>query len=290
MPGLTQPPPHCRCRHRCTGRVRLRITAWPSLSPLFLERFHSKADLIDACMASSHLPFLLDGRLAARVRGEARRRARSPRWRLAGWEAARGPAGEREADNTAAVSAPPILCVSHLPAGVKAMDGAFCRWAWMMRQPGGLRRLLSLGVGTIGGDPVPSAAPQALEARDARPPSARQQAGAAQHAAASFMLDYTFDEALGPLRCGMNAAWVCSTATGLSQQRMVVVGTAAAEALLFLLCTACTRRLRFGAVRLRTAEGLQQLVRSGFEYGQRLHTQGVWATWLGGAPPSRQST
>ncbi|EFN59813.1 hypothetical protein CHLNCDRAFT_133552 [Chlorella variabilis] len=185
---------------RCTGRVRLRITAWPSLSPLFLERFHSKADLIDACMASSHLPFLLDGRLAARVRG------------------------------------------------VKAMDGAFCRWAWMMRQPGGLRRLLSLGVGTIGGDPVPSAAPQALEARDARPPSARQQAGAAQHAAASFMLDYTFDEALGPLR------------------------------------------LRFGAVRLRTAEGLQQLVRSGFEYGQRLHTQGVWATWLGGAPPSRQST
>ncbi|KAL4855050.1 Cyclin-C1-2 [Chlorella vulgaris] len=54
---------------RCTGRVRVRLTAWPSLQPIFLERFHSKADVIDACLASGHLPFLLDGRLAARLRG-----------------------------------------------------------------------------------------------------------------------------------------------------------------------------------------------------------------------------
>lgn len=54
---------------RCTGQVRLRVTAWPSLQPVFIERFHSKEDVINACLASGHLPFLLDGRLAATMRG-----------------------------------------------------------------------------------------------------------------------------------------------------------------------------------------------------------------------------
>lgn len=58
-----------RSRCRCTGRVQLRITAWPSFQPVFIQRFHSKQDVIDACLASGHLPFLLDGRLAATVRG-----------------------------------------------------------------------------------------------------------------------------------------------------------------------------------------------------------------------------
>ena len=67
-----------RCNHieaprlavrRCTGRVRLRVTAWPTMQPIFLEAFRSKRDVIDACLASGHLPFLLDGRLAATLRG-----------------------------------------------------------------------------------------------------------------------------------------------------------------------------------------------------------------------------
>ncbi|PRW45375.1 Patatin-like phospholipase domain-containing 1 [Chlorella sorokiniana] len=74
---------------RCTGRVRLRVTAWPSLQPVFIQRFHSKQDVIDACLASGHLPFLLDGRLAATMRG------------------------------------------------MRAVDGAFCRWAAMLRQQPG---------------------------------------------------------------------------------------------------------------------------------------------------------
>lgn len=49
-------------------------------------------------------------------------------------------------------------------------------------------------------------------------------------------------------------------------------------------------RIRFAAVRLRSADGLQQLVQRGFEYGQRMHRQGVWAAWLGALPPHRAAT
>lgn len=34
-------------------------------------------------------------------------------------------------------------------------------------------------------------------------------------------------------------------------------------------------------MRLRNAEGLEQLVLSGQEYAKRLHARGVWAAWLG---------
>ncbi len=66
---------------RCTGRVRLRVTAWPTLQPVFLEAFRSKRDVIDACLASGHLPFLLDGRLAATLRGAGPQPAGRPAWR-----------------------------------------------------------------------------------------------------------------------------------------------------------------------------------------------------------------
>jgi hypothetical protein len=39
-------------------------------------------------------------------------------------------------------------------------------------------------------------------------------------------------------------------------------------------------RLTFAAVRLRSAEGLEQLISSGFEYGRRLQERGIWAAWL----------
>lgn len=61
--------PHYPAR-RCSGRVQLRVTALRPLRPLLLDSFESKADLIDACLASVHLPVFLDGRFAARFRGE----------------------------------------------------------------------------------------------------------------------------------------------------------------------------------------------------------------------------
>jgi len=48
--------------------------------------------------------------------------------------------------------------------------------------------------------------------------------------------------------------------------------------------------MRFAAVRLRPAEGLQELVRCGAAYAERLHAHGVWAAWLrgGGGSGARQ--
>lgn len=45
---------------------------------------------------------------------------------------------------------------------------------------------------------------------------------------------------------------------------------------------------RFGSVRLRSPEQLQQLVEQGFHYGQRLQQAGVWAAWLGAAAGQAQ--
>ncbi|KAL4452178.1 hypothetical protein ABPG75_007840 [Micractinium tetrahymenae] len=184
---------------RCTGRVRLRVTAWPSFQPVFLEAFRSKQDLIDACLASGHLPFLLDGRLAATLRG------------------------------------------------MRAVDGAFCRWAAMLRQPSTLLRsgwhLPGSGCGS--GPPTLPWEP-ALPATGAG--SSSQAAPLPQPSrepSSRFRLDYTFDDQLGPLR------------------------------------------MRFAAVRLRSAAGLQQLVSSGHAYAERLQAQGVWAAWLAGAAGPR---
>ncbi|GAB4818121.1 hypothetical protein N2152v2_005167 [Parachlorella kessleri] len=44
---------------------RVVVTVLPSLKPLLLDSFDSKEDVIDACMASAHVPFFLDGKLSA---------------------------------------------------------------------------------------------------------------------------------------------------------------------------------------------------------------------------------
>lgn len=114
------------CHRRCTGRVRLRLTAWPSFQPVFIQRFYSKQDVIDACLASGHLPFLLDGRLAATMRGAL------PQLRLPSLRAL-----TVEAWHQRSIADPARL--STLAAGMRAVDGAFCRWAAMLRQqPGAL--------------------------------------------------------------------------------------------------------------------------------------------------------
>ncbi|CEL96975.1 unnamed protein product [Vitrella brassicaformis CCMP3155] len=58
------------CDELCRGRVRMRATGLPSLEARMLPREEgnvSKADLIDAAMASVHIPFFLDGRLCCQV-------------------------------------------------------------------------------------------------------------------------------------------------------------------------------------------------------------------------------
>ncbi|GBG64521.1 hypothetical protein CBR_g45217 [Chara braunii] len=59
----------------CDGRLHIYVLELPSLrrrSPAFVRRgvcqFHSKRDLIDACMASVHIPFFIDGGACARFR------------------------------------------------------------------------------------------------------------------------------------------------------------------------------------------------------------------------------
>ena len=53
---------------RCAGRLKLVVTAVPSLRLRALDCFQTRAELIDACLASAHVPFFLDGRGTARFR------------------------------------------------------------------------------------------------------------------------------------------------------------------------------------------------------------------------------
>lgn len=55
----------------CTDRVTIAIRQLPWLETVFLSQFPTKGHLIDACLASAHVPFLLDGRLSANI-GNAR--------------------------------------------------------------------------------------------------------------------------------------------------------------------------------------------------------------------------
>lgn len=130
---------------------------------------------------------------------------------------------------------------------MRTVDGAFCRWAAMLRQPSVLLpSLWQAPGGRHGSGSAPLPQDLALPAPGV---SSRSQ-GDAVHQPGSqvgsrFRLDYTFDDQLGPLR------------------------------------------VRFAAVRLRPAAGLQQLVSSGHAYAERLQAQGVWAAWLAGAPMPR---
>ena len=58
---------------RCTDRVHIAITTWNHgcflPERIIVSKFHDKQDLIDACLASIHIPYLIDGRMFYRFRG-----------------------------------------------------------------------------------------------------------------------------------------------------------------------------------------------------------------------------
>jgi hypothetical protein len=58
---------------RCGGRVSLIVRqvqlGSPRVSPIAVSEFESRADLIDTCMASVHVPLFLDGRMTTELRG-----------------------------------------------------------------------------------------------------------------------------------------------------------------------------------------------------------------------------
>jgi len=56
---------------RCSGRVALVVTRLPGLQLEGFHRFRSKSDLVDATMASAHVPFFLDFKGWSTFRGMA---------------------------------------------------------------------------------------------------------------------------------------------------------------------------------------------------------------------------
>ena len=54
---------------RCNGRVRIIVTEAPSLRLRCISEFSTKGDVVNACMASVHVPFFLDGSPTFAVRG-----------------------------------------------------------------------------------------------------------------------------------------------------------------------------------------------------------------------------
>lgn len=56
---------------RCSGgRVRLIATELPRMQQVYLEDFNTKAELVDALMASAHVPLVLDWRLFTTLGGK----------------------------------------------------------------------------------------------------------------------------------------------------------------------------------------------------------------------------
>lgn len=53
----------------CRDRVSIVVTTLPKLQLIAISDFKSKEDLININMASSHIPFFLDGKFSNRVRG-----------------------------------------------------------------------------------------------------------------------------------------------------------------------------------------------------------------------------
>ena len=54
----------------CQGKLKLVVTQIPTFEIAYVENFTSKQDLIDACLASAHVPFFLDGRATCNYRGK----------------------------------------------------------------------------------------------------------------------------------------------------------------------------------------------------------------------------
>lgn len=63
------------CHTLCSGKVNISITTLNTMCmPLkrkVFNTFSSKQDLINACLASSHIPFFLDGKFSRSFRGES---------------------------------------------------------------------------------------------------------------------------------------------------------------------------------------------------------------------------
>lgn len=53
---------------RCRGRVEVVVTQLPFGNQITISDFKDKRDLIDVCMASSHVPLLLDWKVARTCR------------------------------------------------------------------------------------------------------------------------------------------------------------------------------------------------------------------------------
>ena len=54
----------------CKGRLKLVVTQIPSFEIAYVQDFTSKQDLVDACLASAHVPFFLDGKATCNYRGK----------------------------------------------------------------------------------------------------------------------------------------------------------------------------------------------------------------------------
>ena len=65
--------PH-NCHVICSGKVHISVTVvslnCPQLRRMIVSSFCSKQDLINACLSSSHIPFLLDGNFTRVYRGK----------------------------------------------------------------------------------------------------------------------------------------------------------------------------------------------------------------------------
>ncbi|KIZ07564.1 hypothetical protein MNEG_0379 [Monoraphidium neglectum] len=54
---------------RCSGGLGVVVTRLPSCRQELIEEYESKEDLINCCMASAHVPLLLDLKISRRLRG-----------------------------------------------------------------------------------------------------------------------------------------------------------------------------------------------------------------------------
>ena len=55
---------------RCSGKVQVVVTAVPKFHRETISYFENKNEVIDACLGSAHVPFLMDGKFAAKVKGQ----------------------------------------------------------------------------------------------------------------------------------------------------------------------------------------------------------------------------
>jgi hypothetical protein len=56
---------------RCSGNVLVSMIKVPSFKKTTFSHFENRRELIDACLASTHVPFLMDGHFCTKFRGMA---------------------------------------------------------------------------------------------------------------------------------------------------------------------------------------------------------------------------